>query len=204
MRIKAKNIVLMIFQAVSLLLLFCPGVYTDEFWLALNEHGGEKLLKSEKAVSFITKVSEADVGRFWGILAVISIVITAIVFVVQLAKKNHNNGVAGLALVQTAFFGYYSLFCIEEKWDLGASVTCYEPAFLCYLILTLMIAVVIITLVSNHKVAQNGIIDEPINAPTVIVHTDSADELRKYKELLDCGAITQEEYETKKKQILER
>ena len=29
-----------------------------------------------------------------------------------------------------------------------------------------------------------------------------ADELKKYKELLDAGAITQEEYETKKKQLL--
>lgn len=31
----------------------------------------------------------------------------------------------------------------------------------------------------------------------------SADELKKYKELLDSGAITQEEYEIKKRQILQ-
>ena len=30
----------------------------------------------------------------------------------------------------------------------------------------------------------------------------NADELKKYKELLDCGAITQEEFDTKKKQLL--
>ena len=29
-----------------------------------------------------------------------------------------------------------------------------------------------------------------------------ADEIKKYKELLDCGAITQEEFDAKKKQIL--
>lgn len=33
--------------------------------------------------------------------------------------------------------------------------------------------------------------------------TSNADELRKYKELLDTGAITQEEFEVKKKQLLE-
>ncbi len=32
----------------------------------------------------------------------------------------------------------------------------------------------------------------------------SADELKGYKELLDMGAITQEEFDTKKKQLLER
>ena len=33
---------------------------------------------------------------------------------------------------------------------------------------------------------------------------DSADEILKFKELLDAGAITQEEFERKKKEILER
>ena len=30
----------------------------------------------------------------------------------------------------------------------------------------------------------------------------SADELKKYKDLLDCGVITQEEFDAKKKQLL--
>jgi len=45
----------------------------------------------------------------------------------------------------------------------------------------------------------------PKNAPahTVIVNQGSvADELKKLKELLDAGAITQDEYETQKKKIL--
>lgn len=32
--------------------------------------------------------------------------------------------------------------------------------------------------------------------------TSAADEIKKYKELLDIGAITQEEFEQKKKQLL--
>lgn len=32
---------------------------------------------------------------------------------------------------------------------------------------------------------------------------DVADELKKYKDLLDCGAITQEEFDAKKKQLLD-
>lgn len=38
--------------------------------------------------------------------------------------------------------------------------------------------------------------------PSVVVQTDEADMLKKYKELLDGGAITQEEFDAKKKQIL--
>ena len=39
-------------------------------------------------------------------------------------------------------------------------------------------------------------------APTVIQQTSAADELKKFKELLDSGIITQEEFDAKKKQLL--
>ena len=41
-------------------------------------------------------------------------------------------------------------------------------------------------------------ISQQINSPSV----SNIDELKKYKELLDCGAITEEEFEKKKKEIL--
>lgn len=44
---------------------------------------------------------------------------------------------------------------------------------------------------------------EATPASTIIENsTSSADEIRKFKELLDEGMITQEEYEAKKKQLL--
>ena len=46
---------------------------------------------------------------------------------------------------------------------------------------------------------------ERMNAPqggTVIQQTSAADELKKFKELLDMGIITQEEFDAKKKQLL--
>ena len=38
--------------------------------------------------------------------------------------------------------------------------------------------------------------------PTAKAPTSSADELKKYKDLLDKGVITQEEFDAKKKQLL--
>ena len=40
------------------------------------------------------------------------------------------------------------------------------------------------------------------NQPQQIINNSDLDEIKKLKELLDCGAITQEEYDAKKKQVL--
>ena len=39
-------------------------------------------------------------------------------------------------------------------------------------------------------------------ATTVVQQASAADELKKFKELLDMGVITQEEFDAKKKQLL--
>ena len=40
------------------------------------------------------------------------------------------------------------------------------------------------------------------NGPNVVTPLSAADELKKYKDLLDAGVITQEEFDKKKKQLL--
>lgn len=49
--------------------------------------------------------------------------------------------------------------------------------------------------IREYKTNKNG-------STTVIQQTSAADELKKYKELLDLGIITQEEFDAKKKQLL--
>ena len=60
--------------------------------------------------------------------------------------------------------------------------------------------------VENNEEIMDGIsnlITTKKQMQTVIEKTGSnADELKKYKELLDMGAITSEEYEVKKKELL--
>ena len=41
------------------------------------------------------------------------------------------------------------------------------------------------------------------SAAVVVNNTSAADELKKFKELLDCGIISQEEFDAKKKQLLD-
>ncbi len=51
-------------------------------------------------------------------------------------------------------------------------------------------------LIERQQAKQNAA------APTVVQQSDSADQLKKYKDLLDSGVITQEEFDAKKAQLL--
>ena len=66
-------------------------------------------------------------------------------------------------------------------------------------------------MVSQNKLDEifaevNNAIDQSkskkLQGTTVISSLSSADELKKFKELLDMGVITQEEFDVKKKQLL--
>lgn len=54
-----------------------------------------------------------------------------------------------------------------------------------------------------HNILSDIIIErQKITAKTPTIDNSEADELKKYKELLDSGVITQEEFDAKKKQLL--
>lgn len=52
------------------------------------------------------------------------------------------------------------------------------------------------------KYLENLILNKNAPQPTIISSSSNADEIKKYKELLDMGAITEEEFDQKKKQLL--
>lgn len=72
------------------------------------------------------------------------------------------------------------------------------------------------TFTYNESDLPNGLADEVVkfvkekvaelkktkNSPVVVQASSSADELKKFKELLDMGAITEEEFNAKKKELL--
>lgn len=58
-------------------------------------------------------------------------------------------------------------------------------------------------LLLEAKVAINALADKlKTTSPSETPSNTAADEIMKYKQLLDAGAITQEEYDAKKKQLL--
>ena len=62
------------------------------------------------------------------------------------------------------------------------------------------VSAAILTMINDYKKNYGN-----VSKPTVIeknISTSDADELRKFKELLDSGVISQEEFDAKKKQLL--
>jgi hypothetical protein len=59
---------------------------------------------------------------------------------------------------------------------------------------------VISKLLAERQRIEKAPVETTVNQ--TIVETSNADELKKFKELLDMGAITQEEFDAKKKQLL--
>ena len=81
-----------------------------------------------------------------------------------------------------------------------------EVATMCLLfgIFIPFVAYVIMQVKINELCTAKGGNAEPVAVPVSVpaAETSSADELRKYKQLLDEGVITEEEFEAKKKQLL--
>lgn len=70
-----------------------------------------------------------------------------------------------------------------------------------WVFLVLFVILFAITFIGYFLAKKRGIVDE--TSPKAIVATvSSADELKKYKELLDSGIISESEFEEKKKSIL--
>lgn len=75
-----------------------------------------------------------------------------------------------------------------------------EPLFFVVIFVLLVIVVMALIKRSNFVVPKEE--KQPQQVINNIQETSNADELKKYKELLDSGAITQEEFDKKKKQLL--
>lgn len=83
-------------------------------------------------------------------------------------------------------------------WDNSKGYTNYSVNWLFYISLALQISAAALMVI-----AMTAKEDLPLTFHRSSQRISQAEELSKYKELLDNGAITQEEYDKKKKQLLE-
>ena len=109
------------------------------------------------------------------------------------------------AAFEGVFFVMYSLLVGASDYVIGDSEYRISLNFAFYIMLALWIILIVISLWGYIKAQKHGIIEETpkvYNAKIVQGSLSNADELKKYKDLLDSGIITQEEFDVKKKQLL--
>ena len=102
------------------------------------------------------------------------------------------------------FYSIYWTYKTAQRVDKMAAAKgiSSEMTTLC-LILAIFVAIVPPILLQDamNKIVLAG--DQPVSHQgEAAAKEDTADEIKKFKELLDCGAITQEEFDAKKKQLL--
>lgn len=65
-----------------------------------------------------------------------------------------------------------------------------------------IVAIIHVAVIPNKNASQTVYIPTDIPSPSPVSNRSTIDELKKYKELLDSGVITQEEFAAKKEQLL--
>lgn len=182
-------------------------------WDVINFPSHEHYATSDKSLSNLMTVQIGGICSFlfWAfcitLLAMIVYCFSELFFE---DKLKNNKAVAKTAIVVPVFSflngllmviiasNYYYIFTWKGQ-ERHASVS---ATVLAYVELVLLI---IIPLIEFYK--QFKCVDQPEQVAATIVNQkitqSNAEELKKYKELLDMGAITQEEFEAKKNQLLD-
>lgn len=123
--------------------------------------------------------------------------ITALMCIISIfVKSEHRDGkmhviMPILLFLWTAPMLHVQVGTVVDEWEI------VESTFPIYLFLGCLLSVFIISIVKRSTVIAG--------LPKVITiqqQSTNADELKKYKDLLDSGAITQEEYNVKKNELL--
>lgn len=191
---KNLNLAALICQAISIVLLFIPGMYNWEHWVPYQY--GALRLKYQEAISFFT--AAGNTNPVLGYLILLLMVVNLVILIVYVFKGSSERikkiypVLPSLVVVLMVLFSI--LASIMDDYGYCAPIN--------WLFYVNMFFIVATTLLVFMRLSKN-IKDEPRKVKVVSVATISnAEELTKYKKLLDMGVITQEEFDAKKKQIL--
>lgn len=145
------------------------------------------------AISFLHNFSA------WFVPVYVLYVLGAVMCIISIISKNtYKDGKAHGAVAILLFIYTFFILCFCES-SYGFQVI--DSNFPVGLFAGLLFAVVVVafakrsSFIAESKESQRTVVNN-------IQETTNADELKKYKDLLDSGAITQEEFENKKKELL--
>lgn len=196
----------MIMILLETICLFIPGSFKMYYLYETSTWGIWKEGPREE-INFLTllKVYGDNAAGWWfSIIVLLFMIITFIVFLLAYLQIDHKftKYTCYTPIIGFVMLMGYSLYACKF-----ASLTIYnghihywEVGWLFYIIAILhLLAIVLSVLIQYQK-------DEDVPLVMTVrkkgANIDTVEELKKYKELFDSGVITQDEFEAKKKQLL--
>lgn len=208
MKVKGRNMVEVILQGILIVCLFIPGMfeYTCETsdLLAMS-----RTVTSPEQVSFYDRFTgPTTYPEVLGWLTLAIMCVGFLVYIFQLMGKGKRQNLFAAFLIPAVEIVLLIVSALYEPAihfapdDYIRSYDRYDPIVLFTVAVGIGAALFLVALLGYIKAAREGIIEEKKESGPQNSMMDTPDELKKYKELLDSGVITQEEFDAKKKQLL--
>lgn len=202
MKIKLRNILELSLQGLCALLLFMPGMYSK---ITYAVSVTDLKIGDGKIYSFFERM---DIDAAWpGWITLVCTVIGLVIYIVQVVSSEKNKNLLFAAIIapmELVFFVLYHLLFAEGSLGSKNGVIylyTYIAAWLFFVTVALLLTLSLISIIGYIKARKQGIKEEQSGA-NVASHIGNADELKQLKSLLDCGAITEEEFQIKKVELL--
>lgn len=139
------------------------------------------------------------------LVGLIAIAILALLIMQAVSKGNKSNQlyVVFLPIIEIVLFLGAAVLGRRIETLFVSKLASTGSYILFYITIAILLLLTGIAIPTYFKANKLGIIEEQ-PAVNNISHAGNADELKKLKSLLDCGAITEEEFQTKKVELLKR
>lgn len=171
---------------------------------------GDRYYFNYENVFFIYDLNFNDFAMSLAKIIVVVAAIAGIVFI--WLNRPKFAGICGGAILLIMLLSLLRLYDFEHYYDVGYgkpilwTVDVKDPYGYLWGSLALLAVFVVLSTVFTKvgpRVPKAVTIIQPAVQPAQQVQISAADEIRKLKELCDSGAITQEEFDAKKKQLLD-
>ena len=194
---KKVSLIALIFQAVSAVALFLPWIYGEEYWMRGDSVLSGYRLHRTTEINFFDGTAEGG-----GILSYITLalmVLSVIALIAMLAGRRARAG-GLLPLLSLVMLAVAVIIRCSTRVDNGYTElygwwTC-RFGWLLYIVFALQLVAAVLGILLLRDRFRNDTPKQTVSVP------DAAEELKKLKELLDTGVITQADFDAKKKQLL--
>lgn len=199
---KKSNLTISILCIIEIICCFTPFCLDKEYWeykQALVYHGISSLERRSNINIFGV---DATLGKPFAVLFICMAIAVAVIYFIKMLDYTLKitNYAWIFAFTHTAIMAIFLVYsCSIAEVDRVSYRYEYSINWMSYIIITINIITLVLAILLKMGKVDKALIKKPEIAKQ---QKESVDELFAYKELLDSGVISQEEFELKKKQIL--